>query len=122
MTHSWSQYRLVVCVLLCLFPAVSGAADKKPTSLQDRHEIVRIMAGELLAGLNPKIEISKPKSTLSGRLKKSAWELKQWWDEKTPDNAPHFHRARLAPPRSCHAQLSALKTLAPETDHKAAIE
>ena len=87
MTHLGSSYRLVACVLLCLFPAVSAATDKKPTPRQDRHEIVRIMAGELLAGLNPKTEISKPKSTLSGRLKKSTWELKQWWDEKTPNKA-----------------------------------
>ena len=63
MTHLGSSYRLVACVLLCLFPAVSAATDKKPTPRQDRHEIVRIMAGELLAGLNPKTEISKPKST-----------------------------------------------------------
>ncbi|MBC8451942.1 MAG: DUF4384 domain-containing protein [Rhodospirillaceae bacterium] len=45
------------------------------------------MAGELLSGLNPKTKAAKPKSTLSTRLKKSAWELKQWWDDKTPEGA-----------------------------------
>ena len=87
MTDPGTPYRFVACMLLCLFPAVSAAADKKPTPRTDRHEIVRIMADELLAGLNPKNKVSKSKPTLSTRLKKSAWELKQWWDDKALEGA-----------------------------------
>jgi hypothetical protein len=89
MTHFGSPYCLVACLLLCLFPTISSAAEKKPTPRQDRHEIVQIMAGELLAGLNPKTGVSKPKPTptLARRLRKSAWELKTWWHDKTPEGA-----------------------------------
>lgn len=87
MTAFNSRHRFVACILLCLIPSVSVAADKKTTPRQDRHEIVRIMADELLAGLNPKNKVLKSKPTLSTRLKESAWELKQWWNDKAPDNA-----------------------------------
>ena len=63
-------------VLISSIPV--SAANEKPALSKERHEVVRLLAADLLAGLNP-AEVTTPQtSSLTDRLKASAWALKQW--------------------------------------------
>lgn len=70
-----------------LLPAAAVAGDKAVALDQDRRNVVRLLAGELLSGLNPKEETARVPASISSKLKTSAWELKQWWEDKAQNKA-----------------------------------
>ena len=97
MTHQHFSYALSAFILCYFISATSAASDNEPASKEDRQKIVRIMADELITGLTPKTDVSKPEPTLSERIKKSSW-VKQWWsNKKTLDDMPRKRKIAIWP-------------------------
>ena len=80
--------RLFVLFSLAFLNATwAHASEKLPASDEARHVVIRQMADDLLRGLYPQNHPSNEQQSLTEKLKKSAWELKQWWNEDKTQNS-----------------------------------
>ena len=80
--------RFAAITVMIFMPSLAlSAAGKKQTNQNDRQKVVRMMAAELLAGLNPTKAEDQERPALSDQLTASAWALKQWWNDDAPSNA-----------------------------------
>lgn len=95
---------VTVAVVAAAFASPTARSADEPArgQQQERQDVVRSMARELLAGLNPKVEATPLETgvekTLKEQLVDSAWKLKQWWrDERAPESSPKNRRLALWP-------------------------
>jgi hypothetical protein len=87
--------RVLIAALACAFLATAAlAAEKegeKATPRKQRHEVVRILADQLLESLNRDARETalreRREKNWKERLKESAWEVRKWWkgDEATAE-------------------------------------
>lgn len=90
--------RLFVLFSLAFLNATwAHASEKLPASDEARHVVIRQMADDLLRGLNPQNHPSNEQQSLTEKLKKSAWELKQWWNEDTAQNPNRKRKIAIWP-------------------------
>lgn len=81
-------------------PSAHAAGKAEGDPQRERREVVRGMARELLAGLNPRVEEARPaaetEKTLKEQLVESAWKLKQWWKDEQPVPAAAPRQRKIA--------------------------